>query len=64
MRCSTRYATLDERDREIIALRFFADLSEAETAVAAGCALGTAKSHLSLPKERLRERLELAEVGT
>ncbi|MDQ1417621.1 MAG: hypothetical protein QOF81_3234, partial [Acidimicrobiaceae bacterium] len=31
---------LGERDREVVALRFFAELSEAETAAVLGCALG------------------------
>ena len=45
---------LPDRDREIVALRFFAGLSEAETSAALGCPLGTAKSRLSRALGRLR----------
>lgn len=45
---------LDQRDREVISLRYLAELSEAETAAALGCALGTAKSRLHRALGRLR----------
>ncbi|MDQ1400285.1 MAG: hypothetical protein QOK20_2217 [Acidimicrobiaceae bacterium] len=48
---------LGERDREVVALRFFAELSEAETAAVLGCALGTAKSRLHRALARLRQAL-------
>ncbi|HEY6098430.1 MAG TPA: RNA polymerase sigma factor, partial [Anaeromyxobacter sp.] len=40
-------ATLSESDRQVIFLRYFLDLSEAETADALGCRRGTVKSRLS-----------------
>lgn len=45
------------KDREVIASRFFLDLSEAETAVALGCPPGTIKSRTSRALDRLRQRL-------
>ena len=36
---------LSERQRAVIVLRHFLDLSEADTAAALGCAVGTVKSH-------------------
>ena len=50
-------ARLAPRDREIVALRYFAGLSEAETAEALGCAKGTAKSRLSRALQRLRDEI-------
>jgi len=48
---------LSEADRETIALRYFLDLSEAETAAALGVRPGTVKSRLSRALERLRVEL-------
>ena len=45
---------LPDRDREIVALRYFAGLSEAETSTALECPVGTVKSRLSRALERLR----------
>ena len=45
---------LPDRDREIVALRYFAGLSEAETATALECPAGTVKSRLSRALGRLR----------
>jgi RNA polymerase sigma factor (sigma-70 family) len=50
-------ASLDERDRLVLAYRYFAELSEAETAEALGCRPGTVKSRVSRALTRLRERL-------
>jgi RNA polymerase sigma-70 factor (ECF subfamily) len=50
-------AALGDRDREIVALRYFAGLTEAETASALQCALGTVKSRLSRAIDRLRNVL-------
>ena len=56
---------LDHRDRAVIAFRFFAEMSEAETALALDCAPGTVKSRLSRAMSRLRAQLatELPAVG-
>jgi RNA polymerase sigma-70 factor (ECF subfamily) len=52
---------LGESDRQVIACRFFLELSEAETAAALGCRRGTVKSRLSRALHRLR--VVLAEQG-
>lgn len=55
---------LDEKDRLVIAYRYFLDLSEAEMAQALDCRPGTVKSRLSRAMGRLRERLgERVPVG-
>jgi RNA polymerase sigma-70 factor (ECF subfamily) len=48
---------LPERDREVLACRFVAGLSEAETADALGTPIGTVKSRTSRALERLHEQL-------
>jgi RNA polymerase sigma factor (sigma-70 family) len=53
---------LGQRDREVIVLRYLAELSEAETAAALGCAVGTAKSRLHRALGRLRGAM-LADAG-
>lgn len=45
---------LAPRDREIVALRYFAGMTEADAALTLGCAVGTAKSRLSRALDRLR----------
>jgi RNA polymerase sigma factor (sigma-70 family) len=50
---------LPDRDREIVALRYFAELSEAETAAALGCPIGTVKSRLARALARLRDLLDV-----
>jgi RNA polymerase sigma-70 factor (ECF subfamily) len=52
---------LGESDRQVIACRFFLELSEAEMAAALGCRRGTVKSRLSRALHRLRA--VLAEQG-
>lgn len=56
-RLAAAVGALPDRDREIVALRFFAELSEAETAAALGCPVGTVKSRLSRALTRLRTAL-------
>jgi RNA polymerase sigma-70 factor (ECF subfamily) len=53
---------LGESDRQVIACRYFLELSEAEMAAALGCRRGTVKSRLSRALHRLRT--VLAEQGT
>jgi RNA polymerase sigma factor (sigma-70 family) len=55
-------AELSEADRQVIACRYFLDLSERETAGALGCAPGTVKSRTSRALGRLRERVEGADA--
>ena len=55
-------ATLDDRNREVIYLRYFLDLSEAEMAAVLHCRPGTVKSRLSRALARLRAVVE-AEDG-
>jgi RNA polymerase sigma factor (sigma-70 family) len=50
--------SLSRKHREVIALRYFLDLSEAETAEVLGCAPGTVKSRLARALGRLRPLLE------
>ncbi len=45
---------LPDRQREVVLLRYFADLSERDTAAALGVAPGTIKSHASRGIESLR----------
>jgi RNA polymerase sigma-70 factor, ECF subfamily len=54
---------LSESDREVIACRYFLDLSETETAAALGVRRGTVKSRLSRALDRLRAELEAASVA-
>jgi RNA polymerase sigma factor (sigma-70 family) len=48
---------LPDRMRAVLVLRFFDDLSEAATAEALGCGVGTVKSQTSRGLARLRELL-------
>jgi RNA polymerase sigma-70 factor (ECF subfamily) len=48
---------LGDSDRQVIACRYFLELSEAEMAAALGCRRGTVKSRLSRALERLRAAL-------
>jgi RNA polymerase sigma-70 factor (ECF subfamily) len=56
-------ATLSDRDREVIALRWFAGLGEAEMAAALRVRPGTVKSRLARAHDRLRAALP-EEVAT
>ena len=62
-RLAAALESLDDRDREVIACRWFADLSEAEMAVVLSCRPGTVKSRLSRALERLRSAMPPEEVG-
>jgi len=48
---------LPPRQRTAIVLRYYEDLTEAQTADAMGCAVGTVKSQVSAGLARLRDRL-------
>ncbi|SEE82573.1 SigE family RNA polymerase sigma factor [Jiangella alba] len=50
----TALRTLPARQRAVVVLRFFADLSEADTAAAMGCSIGTVKSQTARGLARLR----------
>jgi RNA polymerase sigma-70 factor (sigma-E family) len=50
-------AELSGRQREVIVLRYFADLSEATVAEALGCSVGTVKQHASRALASLRATL-------
>ena len=53
---------LPARQREVVVLRFFADLSVAETAAAIGASEGTVKTHTSRALTRLRDALTSEEM--
>jgi RNA polymerase sigma factor (sigma-70 family) len=48
---------LPRRQREVVVMRYLADLSEADTAEALSCSVGTVKQHASRGLEALRNRL-------
>ncbi len=50
-------SALPRRQREAVALRYLADLPEAETASAMGCTVGTVKSTAARGLDRLRVEL-------
>ena len=51
---------LPQRQREVLVLRYYADLSEAQIADAMGISTGAVKSHASRGMAALRHRLEPA----
>ena len=52
---------LPEQERQVVALRYFADMSLREIAAATGRGVGTVSKQLSRGRERLRRRLGEAE---
>ena len=57
-------AALNDRDRLVVGYRYLAGLTEAETAIALGCAPGTVKSRLSRALEHLRAQLGVELEGS
>ena len=52
-------AGLSKRQREVVALRYLADLPEAQVAAALGCSIGTVKQHASRGLAALRLALDV-----
>lgn len=50
--------TLDDKDRLVLAYRYFLDMTEADMAAVLGVARGTIKSRLSRAQGRLRSKLQ------
>ncbi len=50
---------LSRRQREVVVLRYLADVSEAETAVLLGCSIGSVKTHASRGLAALRTALTI-----
>jgi RNA polymerase sigma-70 factor (sigma-E family) len=57
-------AALPSRQRVALVLRYFDDLTEAQTAEAMGCSVGTVKSTTSRALDRLRELMHRHEPDT
>ena len=55
-------SVLSPRQRAVVVLRYFADLSEVQTAAALGCSVGTVKSHAAKALAKLHEVPGLAEI--
>jgi RNA polymerase sigma-70 factor (sigma-E family) len=56
----TALTSLTPRQRAVVVLRYFDDLSEAETAELLGCSVGTVKAHASRGLQQLRAMPGLA----
>jgi RNA polymerase sigma factor (sigma-70 family) len=52
-------ANLPPRQRTALVLRYFVDLTEADTAAAMGCSVGAVKSHTHKAISRLRTLTDL-----
>ena len=57
-------ATLPPRQRAVVVLRYFCDLTEAQTAAELGCSVGTVKSQASRAMTTLRSHPALAGLLT
>ena len=55
--------SLPARQRAVLVLRYFDDLTEAETAHALGCAVGTVKSQASRGLDRLRVLVDAQDIS-
>jgi len=58
----TALESLTERQRAVVVLRVFDDLTEAQVAQVLGCAVGTVKSTMSQAMAKLRDDPRLAEL--
>ena len=56
-------ATLPPRQRAVVVLRFYEDLTEADTAAALGCSVGTVKSQAHKALSRLRAQATSHDVA-
>jgi RNA polymerase sigma factor (sigma-70 family) len=54
---------LPPRQREVVVLRYWLDLTEAQTAAALNCSIGNVKSQASRALAKLRSSAELAGWG-
>jgi RNA polymerase sigma-70 factor (sigma-E family) len=57
-------AELPPRTRAVLVLRYFEDLTEAQTATTLGCSVGSVKSQASRGLARLRERIDDDDLTT
>lgn len=57
-------AALPRRQREVVVLRFWLDLTEVQVAAILGCSVGTVKSQASRALAKLRQSAELADWGS
>ena len=55
--------TLSRRQREVLVLRFLADLPEADVAKALGCSVGSVKQHASRGLATLRTSMAVDDAG-
>jgi RNA polymerase sigma-70 factor (sigma-E family) len=57
-------AALPRRQREVVVVRFWLDLTEVQVAASLGCSVGTVKSQASRALAKLRDSAELADWGS
>jgi RNA polymerase sigma factor (sigma-70 family) len=62
MAVTSLLAVLTDRQRPVVVLRLFDDLSEAQVAQVLGCAAGTVKATMSQAMARLRRDPQLVDL--